>query len=102
MTPSLNGLRELQVLRGMAAGCTNAEIGQRLHLSENTIKTYNRRLFAELGARDRAHAVSIGYQRGLLRIVPPAVPATRPDMPLVPPERTSGPGCGTTSGPSSD
>src|SRR6266487_4572377 len=46
--------RELQVLRGMADGKSNAEIGRDLYVSEDTVKTHARRLFRKLGARDRA------------------------------------------------
>jgi len=59
-------VRELQSLQGMSEGLTNGEIGRRLHLSEDTVKTYNRRLFAKLGVKDRAHAVAVAYQRGVL------------------------------------
>lgn len=58
--------RELQVLQGMAHGLSNATIGAAHHLSEDTIKTHARRLFKKLGAQDRAHAVAIGYERGIL------------------------------------
>lgn len=58
--------REQQVLAGMAQGLTNPEIGAQLFLGEQTIKTYVRRLFATLGARNRHHAVSLGYLYGLL------------------------------------
>jgi DNA-binding CsgD family transcriptional regulator len=68
--------RELQVLEGMANGKSNAEIGRELHVSEDTVKTHARPLFRKLGARDRAHAVAIGYQQGLLV---GARAASRPD-----------------------
>lgn len=68
--PALSG-RELQVLQGIARGRTNAEIGRELYLSEDTIKTHNRRLFAKLGARDRAQAVAIGFRRNLLPLDEP-------------------------------
>lgn len=58
--------RELQVLRGMADGRSNAEIGRELYVSEDTVKTHARRLFRKLGARDRAHAVSVGFRIGAL------------------------------------
>lgn len=63
--PSLTE-RELQVLRGMSLGQSNGEIGHDLFLSEDTIKTHARRLFKKLGARDRAHAVAVGFRRGLV------------------------------------
>jgi DNA-binding NarL/FixJ family response regulator len=59
--------RELQVLRGMADGRSNAEIGRELFVSEDTVKTHARRLFRKLGARDRAHAVAVGFRSGALR-----------------------------------
>ena len=58
--------REVQVLRGMADGKSNAEIGRELFVSEDTIKTHIRRLFRKLGARDRAHAVAAGFRAGLV------------------------------------
>lgn len=58
--------RELQVLRGMSQGQSNAEIGRELFLSEDTVKTHARRLFRKLGARDRAQAVAVGFRRGLV------------------------------------
>jgi DNA-binding NarL/FixJ family response regulator len=59
--------RELQVLRGMAEGRSNAEIGRDLFVSEDTVKTHARRLFRKLGARDRAHAVAAAFRAGLVR-----------------------------------
>ncbi|MGH3648036.1 MAG: response regulator transcription factor [Micromonosporaceae bacterium] len=58
--------RELQVLRGMSEGCSNAEIGRQLFVSEDTVKTHARRLFRKLGARDRAHAVAAAFRAGLV------------------------------------
>ena len=58
--------RELQVLRGMGRGRSNAEIGKELYLSEDTVKTHARRLFRKLGAADRAQAVAVGYRWGLV------------------------------------
>ncbi len=63
--------RELQVLIGMACGSANAQIGRALHLSEDTVKTYARRLYANLGVRDRAHAVARGFQLGILVVGEP-------------------------------
>lgn len=63
--PSLTD-RELQVLQGMSRGRSNGEIGEELFLSEDTIKTHARRLFKKLGARDRAHAVAVGFRRGFV------------------------------------
>src|SRR6185437_15699493 len=58
--------RELQVLRGMSQGRSNAEIGRSLYLSEDTVKTHARRLFRKLGVNDRAQAVALGFRRGLV------------------------------------
>jgi len=58
--------RELQVLRGMSEGKSNAEIGRELFVSEDTVKTHARRLFRKLGARDRAHAVAAAFRSGLV------------------------------------
>jgi DNA-binding NarL/FixJ family response regulator len=58
--------REVQVLRGMADGKSNAEIGREIFVSEDTVKTHARRLFRKLGARDRAHAVAAGFRAGLV------------------------------------
>ena len=58
--------REIEVLVGMSHGRSNAQIGQELFLSEDTVKTHARRLFRKLGASDRAQAVAIGLRRGLI------------------------------------
>ncbi|UZN02192.1 response regulator transcription factor [Cellulomonas sp. S1-8] len=58
--------REIEVLIGMSNGRSNAQIGQELFLSEDTVKTHARRLFRKLGASDRAQAVAIGLRRGII------------------------------------
>ncbi|WP_136519217.1 MULTISPECIES: response regulator transcription factor [Cellulomonas] len=58
--------REIEVLVGMSHGRSNAQIGQELFLSEDTVKTHARRLFRKLGAADRAQAVAIGLRRGII------------------------------------
>lgn len=58
--------RELEVLRLVAAGRTNAQIGAELHIGESTVKTHLQHVFDKLAAADRAAAVAIGYRRGLL------------------------------------
>lgn len=58
--------RELQVLRGMSQGMSNAEIGRHLFLSEDTVKTHARRLFRKLGVGDRAQAVALGFRQGFV------------------------------------
>jgi DNA-binding NarL/FixJ family response regulator len=57
--------REAEVLTLLAAGLSNAEIAQRLFLSNATVKTHINRIFAKTGARDRAQAVRYAYQTGL-------------------------------------
>lgn len=57
---------ELHVLRGMAMGQSNREIGDRLGLAVDTIKSRNRNLFHKLDAQGRAHAVHRGHVLGLL------------------------------------
>lgn len=58
--------REYQVLKGAAEGSSNARIAQKLSVSEHTVKTHLRRLYAKIGATDRAHAVTIGFRAGVL------------------------------------
>ena len=58
--------REIEVLQLVADGLVNREIGQRLFLSEETVKSHVRHLLAKLQARSRAHAVSVGFRRGLI------------------------------------
>lgn len=58
----------LEVLRLIAKGYTNSRIGTELGITEDTVKCRAQALYRHLGARDRAHAVAIGYQRGLLSL----------------------------------
>ncbi|RSN71672.1 response regulator [Actinomadura sp. WAC 06369] len=66
--------REVEVLRAVADGLSNAEIGRRLVIGEATVKTHLLRVFAKLDARDRTHAVVLAMERGLLRARPDAAP----------------------------
>lgn len=58
--------REIQVLQLISDGLVNREIGHRLFLSEETVKSHVRHLLAKLQARSRAHAVAVGFRRGLI------------------------------------
>jgi DNA-binding NarL/FixJ family response regulator len=59
--------RELVVLELIAAGLSNREIAERVHVSENTVKTHASRVFDKLGARRRTQAVQLGKD---LRLIP--------------------------------
>lgn len=57
--------RELEILRLISSGLSNAEIGQELFISETTVKTHVTHILAKLGLRDRVQAVVLAYQTGL-------------------------------------
>jgi DNA-binding NarL/FixJ family response regulator len=59
--------RELDVLRQVARGLSNADIGGELFLSEATVKTYVSRLLSKVGARDRVQLAVLAYESGLVR-----------------------------------
>ena len=59
-------MREIEVLQLVSDGLVNREIGVRLFLSEETVKSHVRHLLAKLQARSRAHAVAVGFRRGLI------------------------------------
>ena len=59
-------MREVEVLQLISDGLVNREIGQRLFLSEETVKSHVRHLLAKLQARSRAHAVAVGFRRGII------------------------------------
>jgi DNA-binding NarL/FixJ family response regulator len=63
--------RELEVLRLLARGMSNAELARQLTLSEATIKTHVGRILTKLQLRDRVQAVVLAYQTGLAGAGPP-------------------------------
>jgi DNA-binding NarL/FixJ family response regulator len=58
--------REREVLLLVSQGASNVEIAERLHLSERTVKGHVGSIFAKLGARDRAAAIILAYESGLV------------------------------------
>jgi LuxR family maltose regulon positive regulatory protein len=58
--------REIAVLQLVSQGLINREIGRRLYISEETVKSHIRQIFAKLPAGSRAHAVAVGFRQGLL------------------------------------
>lgn len=60
--------RELDVLRLLAKGWANKQIGVHLHISESTVKTHVANIFAKLNVSDRTEAVTVALTRGLITL----------------------------------
>ena len=61
-------LREIEVLREVAAGNANKMVAQLLNISEETVKAHMRSILSKLAANDRTHAVTIAVKRGIIEI----------------------------------
>ena len=76
--------REKEILRLLARGLSNAQMGERLFLSETTVKSYVTRLLGKLDVRTRVQAVVLAYETGLVRpgeqseVASRLIPALRP------------------------
>ena len=60
--------REIEVLKQIAAGCSNKIVADRLSITEDTVKGHVRNILSKLGASDRTHAVTIALRRGFFEL----------------------------------
>jgi DNA-binding NarL/FixJ family response regulator len=60
--------REVEVLRRLAGGNRNRDIGDQLFISEETVKVHIKHIMEKLGASDRTQAVAIGVRRGIIQL----------------------------------
>jgi DNA-binding NarL/FixJ family response regulator len=60
--------REIEILARVGQGNRNRDIGELLHISEETVKTHMKHILQKLGARDRTDATTIATRRGLIRL----------------------------------
>jgi DNA-binding NarL/FixJ family response regulator len=60
--------REVQVLREIAGGNRNRDIGGKLFITEETVKVHIKHIMEKLGASDRTQAVAIGIRRGIIHL----------------------------------
>lgn len=58
--------RELSVLQELSHGKSTREVAERIHVSEETVKTYLKQIFRKLGVHDRTEAVAEAFRRGLV------------------------------------
>jgi DNA-binding NarL/FixJ family response regulator len=61
-------VREIEVLRNIAEGCSNKIVADRLSITEETVKAHVKNILSKLGANDRTHAVTIGLKRGIFEL----------------------------------
>jgi DNA-binding NarL/FixJ family response regulator len=60
--------REIDVLRQVASGNRNRDIGERLSISEETVKVHVKHIMDKLGAKDRTQAIAIAVRRGIIQL----------------------------------
>jgi len=60
--------REVEVLSQIAGGNRNRDIGEKLFISEETVKVHIKHIMDKLGASDRTQAVAIGLRRGIIHL----------------------------------
>jgi DNA-binding NarL/FixJ family response regulator len=60
--------REIEVLVHLCDGNRNRDVGERLFISEATVKVHMRRILQKLGAKDRTEAIAIATRRGIIRL----------------------------------
>lgn len=68
VTDDALSLREMDVLRRVAAGNSNRLVAAQLALSEDTVKAHMKNIMSKLGAKDRTHAVTIALKRGIIDV----------------------------------
>ena len=81
--------RAIEILKLISEGLSNREISQRLHLSLDTVKWYNKQIFAKLGVNSRTQAVKVANQNDLLAANPASSTDTGPTTSNLPAQLTS-------------